>query len=147
MNRPLGRLGAAATLGQHCPQMTQRHCRRRRRGQWDIAHYTDLRSISTSPAVFVHGSAHLAPPLRLPPVNIWVSCSTKFPPLSLHLLLGISLLCADVMNAAPLRDRGGRMCETGVTSEAENVSVSVCEGKRAMMLCGACHYTAADEPG
>ena len=26
MNRPLGRLGAAATLGQHCPQMTQRRC-------------------------------------------------------------------------------------------------------------------------
>ena len=23
---PLGRLGAAATLGQHCPQMTQRRC-------------------------------------------------------------------------------------------------------------------------
>ena len=23
---PLGRLGAAATLGQHCPQMTQRGC-------------------------------------------------------------------------------------------------------------------------
>ena len=23
MNRPLGRLGAAATLGQHCPQMAQ----------------------------------------------------------------------------------------------------------------------------
>ena len=22
----LGRLGAAATLGQHCPQMTQRRC-------------------------------------------------------------------------------------------------------------------------
>ena len=33
--------------------------RRRRRRQWDIAHSTDLRSISTSPAVFVHGSAHL----------------------------------------------------------------------------------------
>ena len=26
MNWPLGRLGAAATLGQHCPQMTQRRC-------------------------------------------------------------------------------------------------------------------------
>ena len=26
MNRPLGRLGAAATLGQHCPQMTQIRC-------------------------------------------------------------------------------------------------------------------------
>ena len=25
---PLGRLGAAATLGQHCPQMTQRRCRK-----------------------------------------------------------------------------------------------------------------------
>ena len=24
---PLGRLGAAATLGQHCPRMTQRRCR------------------------------------------------------------------------------------------------------------------------
>ena len=24
MSGPLGRLGAAATLGQHCPQMTQR---------------------------------------------------------------------------------------------------------------------------
>ena len=24
---PLGRLGAAATLGQHCPQMTQRRCK------------------------------------------------------------------------------------------------------------------------
>ena len=23
---PLGSLGAAATLGQHCPQMTQRRC-------------------------------------------------------------------------------------------------------------------------
>ena len=23
---PLGRLGAVATLGQHCPQMTQRRC-------------------------------------------------------------------------------------------------------------------------
>ena len=23
---PLGRLGAAATLGQHCPQMTRRRC-------------------------------------------------------------------------------------------------------------------------
>ena len=33
--------------------------RRRRRRQWDIAHSTDLRSISTSPAVFVHSSAHL----------------------------------------------------------------------------------------
>ena len=26
---PLGRLGAAATLGQHCPQMTQRRCTER----------------------------------------------------------------------------------------------------------------------
>ena len=26
MNRPLGRLEAAATSGQHCPQMTQRRC-------------------------------------------------------------------------------------------------------------------------
>ena len=26
MIRPLGRLGAAATLGQQCPQMTQRRC-------------------------------------------------------------------------------------------------------------------------
>ena len=25
---PLGRLGAATTLGQHCPQMTQRRCTR-----------------------------------------------------------------------------------------------------------------------
>ena len=33
--------------------------RRMRRRQWNIAHSTDLRSISTSPAVFVHGSAHL----------------------------------------------------------------------------------------
>ena len=24
---PLGMLGAAATLGQHCPQMAQRHCK------------------------------------------------------------------------------------------------------------------------
>ena len=24
---PLGRLGVAATLGQHCPQMTQRRCK------------------------------------------------------------------------------------------------------------------------
>ena len=45
--------------------------RRRRRRQWDIAHSTDLRSISTSPAVFVHGSAHLALNLPLiPTVNL-----------------------------------------------------------------------------
>ena len=41
---PLGRLGAAVTLGQHCPQMTQRRCRAMRGGEreGDLKCFTDL---------------------------------------------------------------------------------------------------------
>ena len=47
---PLGRLGAAATLGQHCPQMTQRRCKLDGRHSSSSHAATHFRELVNAPA-------------------------------------------------------------------------------------------------
>ena len=56
---PLGRLGAAATLGQHCPQMTQRRC------SWYFPYFNRLTasSLSSSLLIFLFPLSALACPV------------------------------------------------------------------------------------